>query len=48
MTSTDDWKQYVEKNVSEPRFMKSAEFRNYLDEQDKILRGVLADLGLAK
>jgi hypothetical protein len=34
--------------MSEPHFLKSAEFRNYLDEQDKILRGVLTDLGLAK
>jgi putative tricarboxylic transport membrane protein len=48
MTSTEDWKQYVEKNVSEPHFMKSAEFKTYLDEQDRILRAVLADLGLAK
>lgn len=48
ITSTDDWKQYVEKNVSEPHFLKSAEFRNYLEEQDKILRTVLVDLGLAK
>ncbi|HWI13893.1 MAG TPA: tripartite tricarboxylate transporter substrate-binding protein [Burkholderiales bacterium] len=48
ITSTEDWKAYVEKNVSEPRFMKSAEFRAYLDEQDKILRSVLTDLGLAK
>jgi putative tricarboxylic transport membrane protein len=48
ITSTDDWKAYVEKNVSEPRFMKSAEFVNFLAEQDKILRGVLSDLGLAK
>ena len=48
MTSTDDWRQYVERNVSEPHFLKSAEFRSYLDEQDRILARVLVDLGLAK
>ncbi len=48
ISETADWKQYVEKNVSENRFLKSAEFRAFLDEQDKILRSVLGDLGLAK
>jgi putative tricarboxylic transport membrane protein len=48
ITSTDDWKSYVEKNVSEPRFMKSTAFTAFLDGQDKILRSVLSDLGLAK
>lgn len=48
VTATSDWKQYVEKAVAEPRFLRSAEFRKFLDEQSGVVRSVLIDLGMAR
>jgi len=48
VTETGEWKQYIEKTVAEPRFLRSAEFGKFLDEQSALLRSVLGDLGMVR
>jgi putative tricarboxylic transport membrane protein len=48
ISQSDDWKAVVEKSIAQPSFMRSAEFRRFLDDESKELRVVLGELGLAK
>lgn len=47
-TSTADWKKQLATNNLESRFLKSAEFRKYLDGEYANTRAVMSDLGLIK
>lgn len=47
-TATEDWKKQLATNNLESRFLKSAEFRKYLDGEYANTRAVMVDLGLAK
>jgi putative tricarboxylic transport membrane protein len=47
-TSTEDWKKQLTANNLDSRFLKSAEFRKYLDQEHASTRALMADLGLLK
>jgi putative tricarboxylic transport membrane protein len=45
---TDEWIREVEQNGWEPDYMNSVDSRKFLERQNEELRGLLAELGLAK
>jgi putative tricarboxylic transport membrane protein len=48
VTSTAEWKQQLDHNNLESRFMRSREFSAWLDNEYAATRAVMADLGLVK
>jgi len=48
VVATDEWKQQLEQNNLESRFLRSREFAKWLEGEYEATRGVMADLGLAK
>lgn len=48
LSATDEWKKDLESNGWENTYMNSRDTRKYLDAQYAALKGVLADVGLAK
>ncbi len=48
VTGSGEWKQHVEQAAAEQRFLRSSDFRKFLDEQDAALRSVLGELGMAR
>jgi len=48
VTGSGEWKQHVERATAEPHFLRSADFRKFLDEQNAVLRSVLGELGMAR
>jgi tripartite-type tricarboxylate transporter receptor subunit TctC len=45
---TDEWKQQLEHNNLESRFMRSREFAAWLEAEYAATKSVMADLGLLK
>lgn len=45
---TDEWLREVEQNGWEPDYMNSADSRKFLERQNDELKGLLAEIGLAK
>ncbi len=45
---TPAWQAFTESNQWEPAYLNSAEYRRFLQSEDKRLRAALVDLGLAK
>lgn len=45
---SEEWKKELDKNFWRSEYMKSAEMRKYLDQDNAQVRAFLADLGLAK
>ncbi len=48
MAHADEWKKEVEKNLSQPINLFSADAAKFFDEQYHQLSSLLTDLGLAK
>jgi putative tricarboxylic transport membrane protein len=48
MAKTDDWKKDLEKNFVEDTYLNSRDTRKFLDEEYAELKGLLAQMGLAK
>lgn len=48
MAKTDDWKREVEKNLWSDFHMNSKASRQFLDQQNVELKGLMTDIGLAK
>ena len=45
---SDEWKKELEKNFWRSEYMRSAEMRKYLDQDNEQVKAFLAELGLAK
>jgi len=45
---TDEWKKELEKNFWRSEYLRSAEMRKYLDQDNEQVKAFLAELGLAK
>jgi putative tricarboxylic transport membrane protein len=48
VVTTSEWKQQLEANQLESKFMRGPELAKWLDGEHGATRGVMADLGLAK
>lgn len=48
MAKTEDWKKEVEKNLWSDFYMNSRASRQFLDQQNVELKGLMTDIGLAK
>jgi putative tricarboxylic transport membrane protein len=46
LVKTATWKKYVEDNQQETHFLRSRELAEFLDDQSKLLRGVLKEAGV--
>ena len=48
LARTDDWKRELERNLWSDFYMNSAQTRQFLDQQNEELRGLMTDIGLAR
>jgi putative tricarboxylic transport membrane protein len=48
VVTTSEWKQQLDANQLDSRFMRGAELANWLDGEYAATRAVMADLGLAR